>query len=109
VAADRAHDNPAAGDPGLPQGGTVSIIGVFGGYADKLPIGAAMNKALVLRMGQQHGQRYIPMLLERIAHGEIDPSYLATHPIPLDEGPRGYDIFKHKKDGCVRAVFRPAA
>jgi threonine dehydrogenase-like Zn-dependent dehydrogenase len=91
------------------KGGTVSIIGVFGGYADKFPIGAAMNKALVLRMGQQHGQRYIPVLLERIARGEIDPSYLATHPMPLDEGPRGYDIFKHKKDGCVRAVFRPAA
>jgi threonine dehydrogenase-like Zn-dependent dehydrogenase len=89
------------------KGGTVSIIGVFGGFADKFPLGAAMNKALVLRMGQQHGQRYIPMLLERISRGEIDPSYLATHQLPLDEGRRGYDMFKHKDEDCLRVVFRP--
>ena len=59
------------------KGGTVSIIGVFAGFVDKFPIGAAMNKALVFRIGQ-HGQRYIPMLLDRIARGEIDPGYLAT-------------------------------
>ena len=91
------------------KGGTVSIIGVFGGYLDKVPIGAAMNKALVFRMGQQHGQRYIPMLLDRISQGEIDPSYLATNPMSLDDGPKGYDMFKHKRDGCVRAVFHPAS
>jgi threonine dehydrogenase-like Zn-dependent dehydrogenase len=90
------------------KGGTVSIIGVFGGYLDKMPIGAAMNKALTFRMGQQHGQRYIPMLLDRIARGEIDPRYLATHSLPLEDGPLGYEMFKHKQDGCVRAVFHPA-
>ena len=89
------------------KGGTVSIVGVFGGVVDKFPLGAAMNKALVFRMAQQHGQRYIPMLLERMTRGEIDPSYLATHQMPLDEGPRGYDMFKNKKDGCMRTVFRP--
>lgn len=91
------------------KAGTVSIVGVFAGLVDKFPIGAAMNKALTLRMGQQHGQRYIPMLLERVSQGEIDPTYLATHRMPLDEGPRGYDIFKHKKDGCMRVVFHPSS
>ena len=89
------------------KGGTVSIVGVFAGFTDKFPIGAAMNKALVLRMGQQHGQRYIPMLLDRIARGEIDPSYLATHQLPLDDSARGYEMFKKKDDGCLRVVFRP--
>jgi threonine dehydrogenase-like Zn-dependent dehydrogenase len=89
------------------KGGTVSIIGVFGGYLDKFPIGAAMNKGLTMRMAQQHGQRYIPMLLDRIAQGDLDPSYLATHSMPLAEGPRGYRMFKDKTDGCVRVVFRP--
>ncbi|WP_117210768.1 zinc-dependent alcohol dehydrogenase [Allorhizocola rhizosphaerae] len=89
------------------KGGTVSIVGVFGGFVDKFPLGAAMNKALTLRMGQMHAQRYIPMLLERVAEGEIDPSYLATHPLPLDEGPDGYRMFEQKRDGCLRAVFRP--
>ena len=61
------------------KGGTVSIVGVFAGFVDKFPLGAAMNKALVLRMGQMHAQRYLPMLLERLADGQIDPGYLATH------------------------------
>jgi threonine dehydrogenase-like Zn-dependent dehydrogenase len=89
------------------KGGTVSIVGVFGGLVDKFPMGAAMNKALVLRMGQQHSQRYIPMLLGRMAAGEIDPGYLLTHPLPLAEGPRGYELFKKKDDGCMRVVFHP--
>lgn len=89
------------------KGGTVSVIGVFGGYLDKFPIGAAMNKGLTMRMSQQHGQRYIPMLLDRIAHGDLDPSYLATHSMPLEEGARGYQMFKDKTDECVRVVFRP--
>lgn len=89
------------------KGGTVSIIGVFGGYLDKFPIGAAMNKGLTMRMAQQHGQRYIPMLLDRIAAGDLDPSYLATHSMPLSEGARGYQMFKDKTDECVRVVFRP--
>ncbi|MBA4861687.1 glutathione-dependent formaldehyde dehydrogenase [Streptomyces sp. PSKA54] len=89
------------------KGGTVSILGVFGGVLDKFPLGAAMNKGLTLRMGQQHGQRYIPMLLERMAANEIETGYLATHPMPLTEGPRGYQMFEEKTDGCLRAVFLP--
>ncbi|MFC6021355.1 zinc-dependent alcohol dehydrogenase [Plantactinospora solaniradicis] len=91
------------------KGGTVSIVGVFSGFVDKFPLGAAMNKALVLRMGQMHAQRYIPMLLERLANKEIDPGYLATHPLPLQDGPRGYEIFEKKQDGCLRSVLHPAA
>jgi threonine dehydrogenase-like Zn-dependent dehydrogenase len=90
------------------KGGTVSIIGVFSGFVDKFPLGAAMNKALVLRMGQMHAQRYIPMLLERMAKGEIDPGYLATHPMPLRDGVHGYEMFQRKQDGCLRAVLHPA-
>jgi threonine dehydrogenase-like Zn-dependent dehydrogenase len=90
------------------KGGTVSVVGVFSGLVDKFPLGAAMNKALTLRMGQQHPQRYIPMLLERISAGDIDPSYLATHPMPLEDGPRGYEMFERKEDGCLRAVLQPA-
>jgi threonine dehydrogenase-like Zn-dependent dehydrogenase len=89
------------------KGGTVSIVGVFVGLVDKFPLGAAMNKALTLRMGQMHAQRYIPMLLERLAAGEIDTSYLATHPMPLSDGPRGYELFERKRDGCLRAVLHP--
>ncbi|WP_119727564.1 zinc-dependent alcohol dehydrogenase [Thermomonospora amylolytica] len=91
------------------KGGSVFVLGVFGGVVDKFPLGAVMNKGLTLQAAQQHGQRYIPMLLERIAKGELSTRHLATHEMPLDQAPRGYDMFKHKKDGCVRAVFRPAA
>ncbi|WP_349880818.1 zinc-dependent alcohol dehydrogenase [Micromonospora sp. HUAS YX12] len=91
------------------KGGTVSIVGVYGGLVDKFPLGAAMNKALVLRMGQMHAQRYIPMLLDRIAAGEIDPGYLATHPMSLEQGARGYEIFEKKEDGCLRTVLHPQA
>ncbi|MEV0003201.1 zinc-dependent alcohol dehydrogenase [Micromonospora sp. NPDC050980] len=89
------------------KGGTVSIVGVYGGLVDKFPLGAAMNKALVLRMGQMHAQRYIPMLLDRVAAGEIDPGYLATHPMSLEDGARGYEIFEQKRDGCLRTVLHP--
>lgn len=91
------------------KGGTVSIIGVFGGLVDKFPLGAAMNKALTLRMGQMHAQRYIPNLLDRLAEGQLDPGYLATHPMRLDDGPRGYELFQTKQDGCLRAVLHPTA
>ncbi|GGL54137.1 zinc-dependent alcohol dehydrogenase [Planomonospora parontospora] len=91
------------------KGGSVFVLGVFGGTVDKFPLGAMMNKGLTVRGAQQHGQRYIPMLLERMAKGELKTSHLATHPMPLDEAPKGYDLFKNKKDGCVRAVFHPGA
>ncbi|TDC39445.1 zinc-dependent alcohol dehydrogenase [Micromonospora sp. KC213] len=89
------------------KGGTVSIVGVYAGLVDKFPLGAAMNKALVLRMGQMHAQRYIPMLLDRLAAGEIDPGYLATHPLALEDGVRGYELFEKKRDGCLRSVLHP--
>jgi len=89
------------------KGGSVFVLGVFGGVVDKFPLGAVMNKGLTLRSAQQHGHRYIPMLLDRIAAGEISTAHLATHVMPLDQGPQGYEMFKTKADGCVRAVFRP--
>lgn len=89
------------------KGGSVFVLGVFGGFADKFPLGAFMNKGLTMRGAQQHGQRYIPMLLDRIAAGEIDTRHLATHEMPLDDAPRGYEMFKNKEDGCVRVAFRP--
>ena len=89
------------------KGGSVFCLGVFGGVVDKFPLGAVMNKGLTLRGAQQHGQRYIPMLLDRIATGELPTRHLATHPMRLDDGPTGYRMFKQKEDGCVRAVFRP--
>jgi threonine dehydrogenase-like Zn-dependent dehydrogenase len=91
------------------KGGSVFVLGVFSGMVDKFPLGALMNKGLTLRAAQQHGPRYIPMLLERMARGELKTAHLATHPMPLDDGPRGHDLFKNKNDGCVRAVFRPSA
>jgi len=91
------------------KGGSVFVLGVFGGLVDKFPLGALMNKGLTMRGAQQHGQRYIPMLLGRIAAGELQTRHLATHVMPLDEAPRGYEMFKNKEDGCVRAVFRPGA
>ncbi|TPW77510.1 zinc-dependent alcohol dehydrogenase [Schumannella soli] len=89
------------------KGGTVFVLGVFGGVVDKFPLGAVMNKALTIRSGQVMGQRYIPMLLDRMAAGEIPTEHLVTHRLSLDDGPRGYELFKTKGEGCVRAVFRP--
>jgi threonine dehydrogenase-like Zn-dependent dehydrogenase len=90
------------------KGGTVSILGVFG-VMDKFPVGVMMNKGLTVRTAQQHGQKYVPRLLEHVVKGELDPSFLATHKLSLEDSPRGYDIFKHKEDGCVRVVFTPNA
>lgn len=89
------------------KGGTVFVLGVFVGFVDKFPLGAIMNKGLTLRSAQQHGQRYIPMLLERMERGELVTEHLATHVMPLDQAPQGYEMFQKKLDGCVRAVFRP--
>ncbi len=91
------------------KGGTVFVLGVFGGFVDKFPLGAIVNNGLTIRGAQQHGHRYIPMLLERMARGEIATEQLATHVMPLDDSPRGYELFKDKRDGCVRSVFRPHA
>lgn len=88
------------------KGGTLSILGVYG-LMDKFPIGVIMNKGLTVRTAQQHGQKYVPRLLEHATNGELDPSYLATHRFSLEDGPLGYEMFKNKDDGCVRAVFTP--
>jgi threonine dehydrogenase-like Zn-dependent dehydrogenase len=89
------------------KGGVVSVVGTYPGDV-RLPIEAAMHKGLTLRMGHQNGQRHVPALLELICRGEIDPSYLLTHVLPLEEGPRGYELFRTRKDACVRASFAPA-
>jgi threonine dehydrogenase-like Zn-dependent dehydrogenase len=91
------------------KGGSVFVLGVFAGMVDKFPLGAMMNKGLTVRGAQQHGQRYIPMLLDRVAKGELRTDHLATHVLSLDDGAMGYDLFKNKEDGCVRAVFQPSS
>jgi len=88
-------------------GGIVSVIGVYGGLLDKFPSGALMNKGLTLKTGQCHVQRYLRPLYERIRTGEIDPSFVVTHRLPLDEAPNGYETFKHKQDECVKVVLEP--
>ncbi|GAA0250389.1 zinc-dependent alcohol dehydrogenase [Cryptosporangium japonicum] len=89
------------------KGGSVFVLGVFAGVVDKFPLGAMMNKGLTMRGAQMHGQRYIPMLLERMRTGELVTEHLATHTMPLTDGPKGYELFKEKEDDCVRAVFEP--
>lgn len=89
------------------KGGTVSVPGVYGGFLDKFPFGAAFAKGLTFRMGQTHVHRYLRPLLERIQRGDIDPSFVITHRLTLDEGPTGYDIFKHKEDNCIKVVLKP--
>ena len=88
------------------KGGVLSILGVYG-VMDKFPLGVMMNKGLTVRTAQQHGQKYVPRLLEHTRRGELDASFLATHRFSLEDGPRGYDMFKHKADGCLRVVFAP--
>lgn len=89
------------------KGGTVSLAGVFGGFVDKIPIGAAMNKGLQIRTGQTHVHRYLRPLLKRIQDGEIDPSFIVTHRLSLDEAPHGYKIFRDKQDDCVKVLLKP--
>ena len=87
--------------------GIVSVVGVYGGYLDKIPFGSAMNRGLTFRMGQTPVQRYLPSLLERIEKGEIDPSVIITHRGTLEDGPKFYEIFAEKKEGCIKAVMKP--
>jgi threonine dehydrogenase-like Zn-dependent dehydrogenase len=88
-------------------GGTVSVMGVYGGVMDKFPTGALMNKGLQLRTGQCHVQRYLEPLYERIRSGDIDPSFIVTHELGLDDAPNAYETFKHKEDDCVKVVLKP--
>jgi threonine dehydrogenase-like Zn-dependent dehydrogenase len=89
------------------KGGIVSIPGVYGGFLDKIPFGAAFQKGLTFRMGQTHMMRYMKPLLDRIERGELDPSFIITHRLPLDEAPNGYDMFKNKHDACIKVVLKP--
>src|SRR5690606_1885135 len=87
------------------KGGTLSVAGVFGGLADKLPMGAAFNKGLTWRMGQTHVHRYLRPLLGRIVSGEIDPTFIITHRLGLEEAPEGYAMFRDKEHECVKVVL----
>ena len=88
-------------------GGIVSVMGVYGGLMDKFPTGAFMNKGLQLRTGQAHVHKYMQPLLERIQKGEIDPSFVVTHRVGLDLAPDAYEVFKHKRDECMKVVLKP--
>jgi threonine dehydrogenase-like Zn-dependent dehydrogenase len=87
------------------NGGTVSVIGVYGGFIDKFPMGSVMNRSLTIKSGQCHVQRYLRPLLERIQAGDIDPSFVITHHMPLSEAPRGYELFVNKEDHCEKVVL----
>ncbi|HEX5934262.1 MAG TPA: zinc-dependent alcohol dehydrogenase [Pseudorhizobium sp.] len=87
--------------------GTVSVVGVYGGFLDKIPFGSAINRGLTFRMGQTPVQRYMPKLLERIERGEIDPSFVITHHGGLEDGPEFYKKFRDKEDGCIKVVLKP--
>jgi threonine dehydrogenase-like Zn-dependent dehydrogenase len=87
------------------NGGTVSVIGVYGGFIDKFPMGAVMNRSLTIRTGQCHVQRYMRPLLERIERGDIDPSFVITHRMKLEDAAEGYEMFVHKRDGCEKVVM----
>lgn len=89
------------------NGGTVSIPGVYGGWIDKVPFGSLMNRSLTIKTGQTHVQRYLEPLLERVQKGEIDPSFVITHRLPLDAAPDGYEMFLRKQDECVKVVLTP--
>jgi threonine dehydrogenase-like Zn-dependent dehydrogenase len=86
-------------------GGTVSVIGVYGGLIDKFPMGAVMNRSLTIKAGQCHVHRYMKPLLERIMKGEIDPSMVITHRMKLEDAPRGYQMFRDKEDDCEKIVL----
>lgn len=88
-------------------GGNVSIPGVYFGYVDKMPLGTIVNKGLTLRSGQTHVQRYMDELMQMIVDDRIDPSFIITHRLSLEDGPEAYEAFKQKKDGCIKVVMHP--
>jgi threonine dehydrogenase-like Zn-dependent dehydrogenase len=90
------------------KGGTVSIPGVYGGFLDKVPMGAAFAKGLTLKMGQTHVHRYLPTLLSYIEEGAIDPSFVISHRLTLEDAPDAYQMFRDKQDGCTKVVMRPS-
>jgi threonine dehydrogenase-like Zn-dependent dehydrogenase len=89
------------------KGGTVSIPGVYGGWLDKFPLGTAFAKGLTLKMGQTHMHKYMPLLLDRIERGEIDPGFIVTHRVALEDVPEMYETFRAKRDHCIKVVIKP--
>jgi threonine dehydrogenase-like Zn-dependent dehydrogenase len=89
------------------NGGTVSVIGVYGGFIDKFPMGAVMNRSLTIKSGQAHVQRYLGPLLRKIQEGAIDPSFVITHRMSLADAPKAYDLFNKKQDHCMKVVMTP--
>jgi len=89
------------------NGGTVSVIGVYGGFIDKFPMGAVVNRSLTIRSGQCHVHRYLQPLMNRILDGQIDPSFVITHHMPLQDAPQGYLMFRDKQDECIKIVLKP--
>ncbi len=89
------------------NGGVVSVVGVYGGFVDKFPMGSLMNRSLTVRSGQCHVQRYMRPLLDHIEAGRLDPTFIVTHRMGLDDAPAGYETFKHKHDDCVKVVLTP--
>jgi threonine dehydrogenase-like Zn-dependent dehydrogenase len=91
------------------KGGTVSVPGVYGGFDDKIPLGAFMNKGLTMKTGQTHMMRFMKPLLDRIERGEIDPSFVVSHRVPIDQAPHMYKVFRDKQDHCTKVVLDPWA
>jgi threonine dehydrogenase-like Zn-dependent dehydrogenase len=89
------------------KGGTVSIPGVYGGFLDQFPLGGAFAKGLTLKMGQTNVHRYLPKLMDYISSGKIDPSFVITHRIALEDAAEGYKTFHEKKDQCIKVVLKP--
>ena len=89
------------------NGGTVSVVGVYGGFIDKFPMGAVVNRSLTIKSGQCHVHRYMKPLLEHIQKGELDPTFIITHTLTLDDGPAGYATFNNKQDDCIKIVLKP--
>ena len=91
------------------NGGVISVIGVYGGFIDKFPMGSVMNRSLTIRSGQCHVHKYMKPLLEHIEAGRIEPTFIITHRLGLDAAPDAFDMFKHKQDDCVKVVLTPGA
>jgi threonine dehydrogenase-like Zn-dependent dehydrogenase len=89
------------------NGGTLSVPGVYGGFVDKLPFGSVMNRSITIKTGQTHVHRYLGPLLERVQKGDVDPSFVITHRLKLEEAPKGYEIFNEKQDECIKIVLTP--
>jgi threonine dehydrogenase-like Zn-dependent dehydrogenase len=89
------------------NGGTLSVPGVYGGFVDKLPFGSVMNRSVTIKTGQTHVHRYLEPLLKRVQNGEVDPSFVITHRLKLDDAPEAYRMFRDKEDECIKVVLKP--